>query len=216
MAADYNVYLPDQQTCCGAMDRHDGDLKTAAQLAEMNCQAFAEPDLLAIVTIASGCGSQLKEYENTEFACKVVDISQFLIRSGSNFTDRLRPLAASVCLHTPCSLKNVMREEQGSLQLLRQIPGLTLAQMPETVQCCGAAGTYMLDHADMAKALADDALGFASETDIRYLATSNIGCALHLTAGIRDRGMNMEVIHPVTLLARQLLPKSESGVAGRL
>lgn len=99
-----------------------------------------------------------------------------------------------------------MREEQGALQLLRQIPGQTLAQMPETMQCCGAAGTYMLDHADMAKALADDVLVFASEHDSRYLATSNIGCALHLSAGIKDRGLNMEAIHPVTLLARQLLP----------
>lgn len=63
------------------MDRHDGDLETAARLAEMNCQAFADADLLAIVTIASGCGSQLKEYENTEFAAKVIDISQFLIHN---------------------------------------------------------------------------------------------------------------------------------------
>jgi len=72
------------------------------------------------VTIASGCGGQMQEYQQSEFAGKVVDISQFLIKSGCDFSDQLRPLTASVCLHTPCSLKNVMREEQGAVKLLHK------------------------------------------------------------------------------------------------
>jgi glycolate oxidase iron-sulfur subunit len=206
-AAGFNVYLPDRQTCCGALDRHDGDRETADRLAEINVRVFAEHDLLAIVTIASGCGSQLLEYQNSEFAGKVIDISRFLMRSGFNFGDKLMPLDASVCLHTPCSLKNVMRMEQGALNLLCQLPGLKLTKIPETIQCCGSAGAYMLEHPAMAKALADDVLAFAANTKARYLAISNIGCALHLAAGLRDRGIEMEVIHPVALLARQLPPQ---------
>ena len=75
-------HLPERQTCCGALDLHDGDIETAGQLAKINCSAFAEHGLDAIVTIASGCGSQLQEYKQSEFADKVVDISQFLSQSG--------------------------------------------------------------------------------------------------------------------------------------
>ena len=135
-AAGFNVQLPEQQTCCGALDRHDGDIEKAEQLAAINCSAFAGNDLDAIVTIASGCGSQMQEYQQAEFAGKVIDISQFLIKSGSNLADQLTPLAASVCLHTPCSLKNIMREEQGAMKLLQQVPGIKMTSLPASIQCC--------------------------------------------------------------------------------
>lgn len=202
--AGFNVHVPERQTCCGALDLHDGDISTAEGLASINCSAFAERRLDAIVTIASGCGSQLKEYKQTEFSDKVVDISQFLIQSAGDLSDKLAPLTGSVCLHTPCSLKNVMREEKGALKLLQQIPDIKITALPETLQCCGSAGSYMLEHPDMASALLDDVLNAALDSQADYLVSSNIGCALHIAAGLRERGFSMEVVHPVVLIARQL------------
>jgi len=206
-AAGFNVHLPEQQTCCGALDRHDGDIEKAEQQAVTNCSAFADKSLDAIVTIASGCGGQMKEYQQSEFAGKVVDISQFLIKSGSDLSDQLLPLAASVCLHTPCSLKNVMREEQGAVKLLQQIPGIKMAPLLASIQCCGSAGSYMLEHPLMAQALLNDLLSAALEDQPEYLVSSNIGCALHISAGLREREVVLEVLHPVTLIARQLKGK---------
>ncbi|MCK9394624.1 MAG: (Fe-S)-binding protein [Methylobacter sp.] len=203
-AAGFNVYVPEQQTCCGALDLHAGDNETFRQLAATNCSAFADKSLDAIVTIASGCGSQMQEYRQAEFAGKVVDISQFLIKSGCDLSDQLLPLSASVCLHTPCSLKNVMREEQGAAKLLQQIPGIKMQPLPATIQCCGSAGSYMLDHPQMAQALLNDVLAAALENQPGYLVSSNIGCALHISAGLRERGVELEVLHPVALIARQL------------
>lgn len=203
-AAGFNVSLPEQQTCCGALDLHDGDNETFEQLAATNCSAFADDSLDAIVTIASGCGGQMQEYKQTEFAGKVVDISQFLSQSGSEFKEQLLPLAASVCLHTPCSLKNVMREEQGALKLLQQIPDIKIMPLPATQQCCGSAGSYMLDHPKMAQTLLSDLLTTALAYQAGYLVSSNIGCALHIAAGLKERGITLEVLHPIVLIARQL------------
>jgi len=202
--AGFNVSIPERQTCCGALDLHDGDNQTYGQLAASNCSAFADSNLDAIVTIASGCGSQMQEYQQAEFAGKVVDISQFLIKSGCDFSTQLTPLAASVCLHTPCSLKNVMREEQGAVKLLQQIPDIKMTPLPAAIQCCGSAGSYMLDHPLMAQALLNDLLGAALEHRPEYLVSSNIGCALHISAGLRERGITLEVLHPIVLIARQL------------
>lgn len=203
-AAGFNVRLPEQQTCCGALDMHDGDIEKAKHLAAINCSAFADKSLDAIVTIASGCGSQMQEYQQAEFAGKVVDISQFLIQSGSNLADQLTPLAASVCLHTPCSLKNVMREEQGALKLLQQVPDIKITALSASVQCCGSAGRYMLEHPQMAQALLSDLLAATLEHTPEYLVSSNIGCVLHISAGLREREVALEVLHPITLIARQL------------
>jgi len=76
--------------------------------------------------------------------------------------------------------------------------------LPETAPCCGSAGSYMLKHPKMAQALLADLLEAALETQPDYLVSSNIGCVLHIAAGLRDRGIRMEVIHPIVLIARQL------------
>ena len=174
---------------------HSGDKNTAENLAAINSEAFNKP-LTAIVTIASGCGSQLQTY-----ADKVMDISQFL--SQYSLPD-LQALAASVYLHTPCSLKNTMRAEQGALQLLQCIPDLKITPLPKTIVCCGSAGSYMLEHSAMANELLADVLNATSTNQADYLVTSNIGCALHIASGLQERGINMTVVHPVVLIARQL------------
>ncbi len=202
-AAGFHVHVPAAQICCGALAQHDGNATIANRLAEQNCRAFAIPRLTAIVSIASGCGAQLQEYQTTALAEKVVDVSLFL-SENADFSDRLIPLPATVCLHTPCSLKNVMHEEQGALALLQQIPQLNIVELPITTFCCGAAGSYVLKHPRMANALVDQVLDAAIATQADTLITSNIGCALHIAAGLRERGKNMQVLHPVVLLAQQL------------
>ena len=97
-----------------------------------------------------------------------------------------------------------MCEEKGALKLLQQLPGINVMALPETIQCCGSAGSYMLRHPKMAQALLSDLLEAALETQPDYLVSSNIGCVLHMAAGLRERGIKMEVVHPVVLIARQL------------
>ncbi len=203
--AGFNVHIPDDQTCCGALDLHNGDKETANQLEDINQLAFANKQWTAIISIASGCGSQLLAYKNTEFAEKTSDISQFLIDQGIKF----KPLAAlnsTVLLHTPCSLKNIMNQELGTFELLKQIPGVKIKNISDTIKCCGSAGSYMLQHSEMAELLVDDlitdVLSYKEKAD--YLVTSNIGCALHISARLTERKIELDVIHPVTLIARQL------------
>ena len=203
-AAGFNVHIPTQQTCCGALALHSGDKATAEQLAECNTRAFSTQNLDTIISIASGCGGQLQEYVVADFADKVMDISQFLMQADIDLRAQLKPLAATVCLQSPCSLKNVMRSEQGAVGLLQQIPELTISKLPKTIVCCGSAGSYLLEHSAMAETLLADVLNAVEPTKAQYLVSSNIGCALHIAAGLRERGIMMEVIHPVVLIARQL------------
>ena len=56
----------------------------------------------------------------------------------------------------------------------------------------------------MARALLRDKITMLAASGARYLATSNIGCAMHIAGGLRETGPEIEVLHPVTLLARQM------------
>ena len=67
-----------------------------------------------------------------------------------------------------------------------------------------SAGTYFLDQPEISAALLEDKVTALKAGQARYLATSNVGCALHIASGSREAGMEIEVIHPVTLIARQM------------
>jgi glycolate oxidase iron-sulfur subunit len=190
------------------MALHAGDGAEAGQMQSRNLAAFDAEKFDAILSIASGCGAVLKEYPGAPgFAAKVMDISRFLAGHGWPSAARLGPLPAKALLHSPCSLRNVLQSDGPVLELLRRIPGLLVETLPKTANCCGAAGTYLLDHPDMARALRDDILGLAAADPPDYLLTSNVGCAMHLRAGLKRRGLGgVRALHPVVLLERQLRP----------
>ncbi len=199
----YTVHVPPAQTCCGALQRHGGDLHTAAQLARENAAAFVGLNLHAIISTASGCGVQLAETP-FGFSAEVVDISAFLQQAEGWNDVKISPLPHKIAVHEPCSLRNVLRGAAHPYALLARIPGACIAPLAGNDQCCGAAGTYFLDQPEMAKALLGDKMIAVNESGGHYLATANIGCALHLAGALRQAGSKIEVLHPVTLLARQM------------
>ena len=56
----------------------------------------------------------------------------------------------------------------------------------------------------MSELLLADKVAAMKASGSRIIASSNIGCALHLAAGARNAGIDVEVVHPVVLLARQM------------
>ena len=215
----YTVHLPPAQTCCGALHQHGGDTQTAALLAQQNLTAFDGLKLQAIISTASGCGAQLAEYPTyraqempakqaaSGFSAKVMDISAFLATAEGWDDVNIAPLsnqgAHKIAVHEPCSLRNVLRGAAHPYALLARIPDAQIVALAGNDQCCGAAGTYFLDQPEMAKALLDDKMVALNHSGARYLVSSNVGCALHLASGLRQAGLAIEVLHPVTLLARQ-------------
>lgn len=199
----YDVHVPPAQTCCGALHRHSGDAGAADELMQRNVAAFPA-DIEAIVTAASGCAATLIEYDDPAFAAKVVDISTFLQRVDWPADLTLTPLPKRVAVHDACTLTNVLRAQHAPHQLLRRIPGADVMALPDNNTCCGAAGAYHLEHPDMANALRADKIEHLRRLAPDVLASSNVGCAMHLAAGLRAAGLAIEVVHPVTLLSRQL------------
>jgi len=197
----FDVSIPQAQGCCGAIDLHAGNKEKHEQLAEKNTSAFKDYD--AIISVASGCGSTLTDYNNS-LAQRVVDISDFL--SEHLPTLSFNPLNASAWLHMPCTLKNTSYGLKGAsiAPLLSKISGLDIHTFDSKQHCCGAAGTYMLSHKETANTLRDQALDPIKKHQTNYLLTSNIGCAMHLRAGLKQAGIRTDVLHPVSLLAQQL------------
>lgn len=202
----YEVVVPSNQRCCGAMHLHEGDLAEAESLARQNQDAFSDHQLDAILGVATGCSSRLMEYEkeDTPLAAPVMDISSFLCNTPGIGELELRPLHKRVAIHTPCSMKNLQKDRSAPHRLLKQIPEIDLFELQENGLCCGAAGLYLLTNPQGADALREDKINGLQQGRAEILITSSTGCALHMAAGIRETGMEVEVLHPVELLSRQL------------
>jgi glycolate oxidase iron-sulfur subunit len=200
--------VPSGQGCCGALHQHNGFPLDAAKLAQNNLQAFAGSR--PIISSASGCGATLMEYpellgtSSTAFSKRVQDLSSFLLSQWPQDL-ALKPLQARVAIHTPCTMKNVVKGSDAIRALIEKIPGVEIVALDDKDRCCGAAGSYFITQPAMADQLLEAKLNMARMLAPDIILSSNIGCSLHLAAGLRRTGIKVELLHPVSLLARQLV-----------
>ena len=206
----YELVVPVRQTCCGALHQHQGHIDSARALALQNIQSFSGLD--TIIYIASGCGAQLHDYGSLpwpdqtsqalaeSFADRVKEVTAFLCDEDLTAL-QVKPLAKRVAIHTPCSMRNGLQQADASKTLLAHIPQLRIESIPAETGCCGAAGSYMISQAKLARTIRQATLEAINELNVDLVSTTNIGCGLHLSAGLADKTY---YTHPVSLLVEQI------------
>jgi len=207
------VITPRQQACCGSLHAHNGEYEMAKDYARRLLDCFDLDRLDAIITNAAGCGSHLKHFDRLldqdplyaararQWSEKVKDISEWLIEIGIR-SPAHSPTDAVVTYHDACHLCHGQKITVQPRELLAEIPGLEVVPLPESMWCCGSAGIYNLIQPEMAEKLLERKVNHIVETGATVLATGNPGCLLQIQNGMAARGLSIEVIHPVTLLAR--------------
>lgn len=207
----YDAHVPSEQGCCGALHRHHGLAAKATELMRGNLQTFSRTKE-TILCAASSCTATLKEYaryqtddESAErFSAIVTDLNQFLADIDWPSEVKFNPLNKRIAVHDPCSLTNILHQEKKPYELLARIPGMEIVPLPDNARCCGAAGTYHLTQASIARQLRAPKIDHLKRLAPDILVTSNPGCATYLAAGLREAGLDIEVMHPVVLLEKQL------------
>lgn len=199
----YDVHVPKAQGCCGALHQHNGQPGTARELRKRNRHAFDQYDVEAVITTASACGAELTEATPAP-ATPVRDVCEFLATAQWPPTTRFRSWPIRIAVQEPCSLRYPLRQQTHAYRLLGRIPGVEPVPLPGNEQCCGAAGSYVLNEPAMADALGDRKIRALRDSGATLLATSNTGCALHLRAGLLAAGLHVKVLHPVSVLASRL------------
>ena len=204
-AAGYDVVAPAQE-CCGALHLHAGRLAEFREMARRFMNVW-DPELDVIVVNAAGCGSALKEYghwlegeDAVAFTGKIRDVSEVLAESDLTFG----PLSETVTYHDACHLAHGQRIRAEPRALLRRIPGLKLVELRDSELCCGSAGVYNLLEPEIADELGRRKADCVRETGARIVTAGNPGCLMQIARHCRATGLDVEVTHPVSLLARAL------------
>jgi glycolate oxidase iron-sulfur subunit len=196
----WRVVVPKGQACCGALAAHNGRLSVARRLARRARHAFRGADV--VVVNAAGCAAHMTTYEELQpgTALPVREVSSFLRTEG--MLGDLGRLDTTVAYHDACHALRALKIHDEPRALLSAIPGLTLAEIPNSDRCCGAAGIYNITQPEAAGALGREKAEAIASTGATIVASANPGCSMQLAAQLRALGSPIEVVHPIELLDR--------------
>jgi glycolate dehydrogenase iron-sulfur subunit len=207
-----DVIFPRSQTCCGALNIHNGETRAAKDMARRNIDAFLEAGVDAVIVNAAGCGSAMKEYGHLlrddpdyrdkaeRFSSLVKDAGEFLAELG--LIGELHPIEMTVTYQDPCHLAHGQRIRSQPRKLLQAIPGLKLVEMEGADRCCGSAGIYNVTHSGMSQHLLKEKMQSVAATGAEAIVAPNPGCMLQLQSGAARFGPNLEIYHLMDLLDR--------------
>lgn len=200
---------PDNQSCCGALHAHAGDLEGARTLARRNLDAFRD-GTAPIITNAGGCGAMLVSYAHLladdpqyaerarEFSARIRDVGQHLeaigFRNGAAIGFDRTTYDAS------CHLLHGQRAADASQRMLWAIPDLNFALLTDSDVCCGGAGVYNLLEPQLSQEVLKEKLRHIEASGAEVLVTGNAGCQMQIAAGAKLTGLPLRVCHPVELL----------------
>ena len=191
--------------CCGLPAGTYGDAAAARKLAEMNLEVLDSGDFDLIVTDCSSCASYLKKYpalfpeeralreKAKRVASRVRDLVE--VAGGSAPSSEGMGEGMVVTYHDPCHASRGQGLRAEPRALLASLPGVEYRELREADWCCGGAGSYALSHYDLAMKVLHRKMDNLERSGANVLATSCPACILHLSYGVRLRGLPVRVQH---------------------
>lgn len=206
----FEVITPRDVVCCGMPAHSYGRLDLVRAQARHNVQLFKEAGVEEIITDCATCGSTLKEYGEylkddpewagpaANFSRKVRDVSEFL--AEITLEKPKGSIQMRVTYHDPCHLRRAQQVWKQPRELLGMIDGLEFVELPESDWCCGSAGSQLITHYETSIQVLERKMDNLVSTQAQVIASGCPGCQMQLNTGIRRRGLDVRVVHPVTLL----------------
>ena len=209
------VETPPVQPCCGSLHAHNGETELAQNLARRMIDLFPPSKYDAIVSNAGGCGSHLRHYgplladdpnyreRAKAWDAKLKDVQEWLAQIGTRAPEA-SPFdqQTTITYHESCHLVHGQKVTRQPRELLRLLPGVTISELPEATWCCGSAGVYTITQPEQAGLLQERKTRNILTTGATIVATANPGCHLQVVRGLAAAGADIEVMHPMSLLAR--------------
>ncbi|MCP3900035.1 MAG: (Fe-S)-binding protein [Desulfobacteraceae bacterium] len=212
-----DIYIPDDQGCCGIPALASGDKDTFNKLVAHNINLFSMVDFDYILTPCATCLSTIKEMwpllyqpENDQekkillnLSSKSLDISQFLINI-LNITKVLKNNnIENITYHDPCHHKKVLNISNEPRELIK-LSGQKFIEMEKSDSCCGMGGTFNLLHYDESVKIGNLKLNNIKKANSSVVATSCPACMMQLADIIAKSNSDVKVRHPIEIFKQAL------------
>jgi glycolate oxidase iron-sulfur subunit len=217
-----DVFLPENQACCGIPAISSGDLATFTKLVGHNVELFARQKFDTLVTACATCTSTIKKVwprmvpESADFraqairlAGKTMDIHQFLVQKAGGVVLPKGPDSPrrSVTYHDPCHLKKSLGVFNEPRRLIQAHSGYAFKEMSGSDQCCGMGGSFNLQYYEISSNIGRLKLDSITASGCSTVATGCPACMLQISDMLSKAGAAIEVKHAMEIYAESLKAK---------
>ncbi|MFZ5523355.1 MAG: (Fe-S)-binding protein [Pseudomonadota bacterium] len=211
-AADCEVIVPAQQTCCGQPGYNSGDRKSAEALALKFLGEFESFDY--VVLPSGSCAGMIRVHYPGLFRDNPALQRRFaaLGQRTCELTDFLVNVAklehvpgdfnGTLTYHDSCSGLRELDIYKQPRALLAKMPGVDLHEMVESTTCCGFGGTFSVKYGELSTRMADNKCRHIVATHASAIAGGDLGCLLNIEGRLRRTGDHTtRVLHVAEVLS---------------
>jgi L-lactate dehydrogenase complex protein LldE len=208
----YAVDYPEDQTCCGQPAFNTGYWDEARPCAERFVKVFKHADV--IVCPSGSCTTMIRNFytdllaksalreEALAVASRTFELSEFLVKVAA-VTEVGATFPHTVTYHASCHGLRELKLRDEPLQLLRQVKGLTLIDLPRAEECCGFGGTFALKFSDISAAMGNSKAESVATTGAEFVTAIDPSCLLHMQGILGKQKSPTRTIHLASILAQQ-------------
>lgn len=206
----HEVHFAEGAVCCGQPAFNAGYWDEARHVAERTLRELAGAE--AVVVGSGSCATMLKRFyprlfEGTpgaeaarDLAQRSFEFAEFLVNE-LGVSDLGARFPAKVTVHDGCHALRELGLKRPMRELLGRVKDLTLVEMGEAETCCGFGGTFSAKFSAISRAMAEQKLGSARETQADYVVSCDSSCLLHLKSVSARSGGAIGSVHLAEVLA---------------
>ncbi len=131
-----------------------------------------------------------RTYEFTQFLTEVLGVANLEAHAQGRLT-----------YHSSCHLLRGLGVKEGPRQLLANVDGVEVVDLPGAAECCGFGGLFAVKMSDISGAMLRRKLDHIESTHADTVVGCDVSCLLHIGGGLHRRGSKIETRHLAEILA---------------
>jgi L-lactate dehydrogenase complex protein LldE len=204
------VDFPEEQTCCGQPAFNTGYFGETRKAAIHMLRVFRNSPF--VVTPSGSCAAMIRHQYPRLFAgdaalvkdaedlgSRTFEFSEFLVHVLKK-TDMNAHVEATATYHHSCHMFRELGVRSEPLELLRNVQGLTLIDLPYAHDCCGFGGTFAVKMNDISAAMVKEKAYHVSSTGANLLVGSDMACLMNIGGYMKKEGIPVRTLHLAELL----------------
>jgi len=202
------------QTCCGQPQFNAGLRKDARAVAEHTIKVF-EKTTGDIVSPSGSCTHMFRHNYPELFegdavwyprakalSERVFEFTEYLV-DKLGVTDVGAHWNGTLTYHPTCHTLRGLKVDKQPRELLANVKGATLIDLPHAEECCGFGGIMSVEHPELSAEWLKRKINNLEATQSPTLVVTDAGCLMHIAGGLNRQKKKQKVVHIAEILNHQ-------------